>query len=1104
MFFMGKKVSIFCFLVFLLFGCQNTDEALFRKIPSSKTTIKFKNQLTATPELNILNYLYFYNGGGVAAGDFNNDNLIDLYFTSNQNEDKLYLNKGDFVFQDVTTLSNIDNETGWTTGVTHVDINNDGLLDLYVCKVDNDTNIKGRNLLYINQGNDASGVPTFKEDAISYGIGFSGFSTKAAFFDFDLDGDLDMFLLNHSAHPNRTYGKGSNRNSIDNKAGDRLYRNEEGHFIDISAEAGIFQGNIGYGLGLSLSDINNDGYPDIYVGNDFFENDYLYINQKDGTFEEQISKNTRTFGHTSHFSMGNDIADINNDGLTDIVSLDMLPEDLKTYKTSGLEYAYPTYQQYLKNGYHPQYMQNTLHLNRGENTFSEIANLSGISASEWSWGALLADFDNDGYKDLYVSNGIQGATNDMDFINFIANDNIQQRISKGMTNKDMTFIDEIPQKKVSNYFFKNTDGRSFKDVTKQWFTPETSFSNGCIYADLDNDGDLDIVVNNVNEEAYILQNNTEKENIKKALQVKLKGNKKNTFGIGAKIIAFNNDKEFSVENFPARGYLSSVSNRLHVGVGNDSIIDSLKIVWPNGYSQKLKQVPTNKIINLDIKNAKKSKFQKDTIKNSLLFKKQNVAIDFIHSEKNSIEFDRDPLIPFASTNEGPEISVADIDRNGLEDFFICGAKAQPSALYFQKAEGEFVKAQESLFQKDALNEDTSSIFFDANGDGFKDLLVVSGGNEFKSTQKLWPRLYINKKGEFIKDSLQFNAIAVNASKVLAVDFDNDSDMDVVITSDQVPWQFGKTPEQYLFENDGTGKFQNVTKKIAPDFKTIGNVKDMVWIDLNNDDFKDLVVVGHWMPISIFLNNGKSLKLQKSDDIETTNGWWNAIKAADFDNDGDIDIVAGNWGLNSKFNASLEKPITLYSTDFDNNGSIEPLVTYFYKEKETPFASKDELTKQMPYLNKEFLSYSDFANANIRDLFGSEKLNKAYKKRVFELASCYFENDGNGDFIKKELPFMAQVSTIQTIWLEDFDKDGYKDIFVAGNNYEISTQLGRMDGTHGLFLRFDKKSGFQWAKDWNINISGPARSIAKIKIGTKSHYAIGINNSNPIFLSKEEK
>ncbi len=1099
---MKRILGLFLAISLLCFACTKKEEKRFEKLASSDTNVKFKNELKDTPELNILTYLYYYNGAGVAAGDFNNDGMIDLYFTANQTEDQLYINKGDFVFENSTKISNISNDGNWTTGVTHVDINQDGLLDIYICKVGNYGSIKGKNLLYVNQGNNAEGLPLFKEDAAAYGLDFSGFSTQAAFFDYDLDGDLDMYLLNHSTHPNRNYGKGSLRTKIDSLAGDRFYRNENQKYIDASEDVGIFSSKIGYGLGLSITDINNDGYPDMYIGNDFFENDYLYINQKDGTFEEVISNNNQKLGHTTHFSMGNDIADINNDGLTDIVSLDMLPEDLETYKTSGLEYAFPTYQYYLKNGYAPQYMQNTLHLNLGNENFSEIGHLSGISATEWSWGALLADFDNDGFKDLYVSNGIKGATNDMDFINFIANDNIQKRIAKGMSKEDLSFIREMPQKKVANYFFKNNGDLSFKNTTESWSKKEVSFSNGSTYADLDNDGDLDLVVNNVDEEAYILKNkSSERDEQTTSISLTFKGAHGNRHGIGAKVIAYTPSGFITQENYSTRGYLSASPKTMHIGLGKHEIIDSLKVIWPGGAYQSIPSVPTNQKLIVDIKNAL------DTIPLKVKKRPYLIAVDsiipFVHSENPTVEFDREPLVPFANSNQGPSISVVDFNADGLDDFFISGAKRQASALFIQEHSGSFKKVQESLFSEDLINEDVSHVFFDATGNGFLDLLVVSGGNEFKSGEPLRPRLYMNKAGILEKDHIQFANFAINASKVSAVDFDADGDLDICISSDQVPQQFGKTPKQYLFQNNGKGSFEDVTKSMAPTFQNLGTVKDMVWVDLDANGYKDLIAIGHWIPISIFLNDGEQLKLQQIPTLEKTHGWWNAILAEDLDNDGDLDMVVGNWGENSKFKASVTQPVRLYNYDFDDNGSMEPLVTYYHKNKETPFASKDELVKQLPYLNKKFLSYQSFAKASLEDLFSEEKLNNASKKEVYLLASCYFENMGDGTYTIHKLPNIAQASSIHALLSQDFNQDGIKEVFIAGNNHEISTQLGRLDASHGLILRHTKNKGLQNLKQEKLDILGAARDIKTLKIQGVEHYIIGINNDAPIFLKKND-
>ncbi|MEC7770454.1 MAG: VCBS repeat-containing protein [Bacteroidota bacterium] len=1088
---------IFGFLLTLTGCTKNKSNTLFVLKDSNQTGIKFNNRLEQTPELNILNYLYFYNGAGVAAGDFNGDGLVDLYFTSNQGADKFYLNLGGFNFKDATTLSNLTNNTGWTTGVTHADVNNDGLLDIYVCKVGDHGTIRGQNLLYINQGNNDEGIPIFSEEAATYGLDFIGYSTQAAFFDYDLDGDLDMYLMNHSVNPNRSYGKGGKRKIVDSMSGDILYKNENGQYVDVSKEAGIYQGTIGYGLGLAISDINNDGYPDIYIGNDFFENDYLYINQKDGTFKETISNDDKKLGHTTHFSMGNDIADINNDGLSDILSLDMLPEDLETYKTSGLEYAYPVYQQYLKNGFAPQYMQNALHLNLDGENFGEIANLSGIDATEWSWGALFADYDNDGFKDLFISNGIQGVTNDMDYINYISNEEIQQNIEKGLSDKDMELINRLPKKKVQNYFYQNKGGTSFNNVTETWGPQLSSYSNGCVYADLDNDGDLDLVVNNVNQEAFVMENTLKGGNY---IKINFSGSPKNTFGIGAKAIVFGNKGRSVQENIVTRGFMSAKDNSLNFGVGKDSIIDSIQIIWPQGKFETLRRIRSNQVLQVSHSNASGNYFTEQQIQTEPPYSISK-SLDFIHKEYPTLDFDRNPLIPFAHSNEGPSIGVADINKDGLEDIFICGGKKQSSKLFLQDGEGNFNAHQSDIFEEDAINEDVDQTFADVDNDGDLDLIVVSAGNEFTNGKPLKPRLYRNTNGQLKKEDVVFDGIEVNASKVEAIDFDKDGDLDLFIASNAVPTKFGLKSEQYLMQNDGNGNFEEVTTIFAPGLKNIGNVKDFVWEDLDNNGFKDLILAGHWTPLTIFLNNGEQLLSQQNNGLEHTNGWWNAIELADMDNDGDLDILAGNWGLNTKFSASTEKPVTLYINDFDGNGSIETVVTHFHGDRETAFASKDELAKQMPFLNKKFLFYKDFAKASLEELFGSDKLKEATKRKVYMLGTSYFENDGSNNFKTKALPRLVQSSSVNDIYLVKNDKEKINEILMVGNNFEISTQLGRLDASHGFLLSNDENGNIEWKQ--SLGISGAARKIEKINNNGNDGFIITMNNDAPIFLVKKQ-
>jgi len=1095
-----RYIVILFFLPFVLFtSCNQTDTKLFHL--KNDTGINYINQLTPTKDLNILTYLYYYNGSGVASADFNDDGLQDLYFTGNQVEDKLYLNKGNFQFDDITAKSGIKNHDGWTTGITLVDINNDHLLDIYICKVGDYKHIKGQNLLYINQGTTKDNIPRFIEDASTYNLDIVSFSSQASFFDYDLDGDLDMYLLNHSVFPNRNYGNGNLRNQIDSLSGDRLYENIDGKFTDVSKKAKIFQGKIGYGLGVSTSDINNDGYPDIYIGNDFFENDYLYINQKDGTFEEIITKDQTKLGHTTHFSMGNDIADINNDGFTDIISLDMLPEKIETYKSSGFEFNNQIYKQYLKNGYRPQYMQNTLHINIGHNIFSEIAYVSGIAATEWSWSPLIADLDNDGFKDIFISNGIKGATNDMDFISFIANENIQKSINEGMSEKDLIFTKELPEKKTSNYFFRNNRDLTFTNVTNTWFKELPSLSNGSVYTDLDNDGDLDIVVNNVNEKAFILENKSDINIKNNYIKIKFKGSEKNRFGVGAKVIAYLGSLTISQENYITRGYLSAISPDITIGLGKHSILDSLTVIWPQGNFQTLKNIQSTSSVTVKHEDATGQYYQNNLQEKGFL---QNVEspITFIHKEYSSYEFNREPLIPYTKGYEGPNLAIADVNNDDLDDIYIGGAKKQSGGLFVQNKNGSFSISPQKAFNEHIINEDTDNIFFDADNDGDQDLFVVSGGNEFKTGIALNPRLYFNNNGIF-KLGKSFNAIEINAAVVKTFDFDRDGDLDIVIGANVLPQQFGKSAKNYLLENDGKGNFKDISKTTAYSFSNIGLVEDIEIVDVNNDKYLDLIVVGHWMPISIFINNGKDLKLQSNNKLSKTNGWWNTIKAEDFDKDGDIDFIAGNWGANTRLYASEREPITLYRNDFDDNGSIEPVITYFYKGIETPFSSKDELVNQLPFLNKKFLSYADFAKAKFEDLLPKEKIKSAYTKKVYELNSCYFENSGKGTFNMKKLPILTQTSSIKAVYLSDVNKDGFKDILIAGNDYEISTQLGRLDASHGTLLINDKNGFFTTSNNQMFDVAGAARDIKKIKVNGIEYFIVSVNNDMPIFLRNND-
>ncbi len=1067
---------------------------LFTLLPSKHTGISFVNQLQESPELNILTYLYYYNGAGVAVGDFNNDELEDLYFISNQGENRLYINRGKLKFEE-STSDILRDSTGWSTGVTVVDINNDGLQDIYICKIGTYKGIKGENKLFINQGVDKEGIPSFKEEASLYNLNISSFSTQASFFDYDLDGDLDMYLLNHSVHPNRTYGRGSKRKQIDSLSGDRFYQNNNGKFKDISIQTQIYQGAIGYGLGISTSDINNDGYPDIYVANDFFENDYLYINQKNGTFKDVISNKSIAIQHTSHFSMGVDIADINNDGLTDILTLDMLPEDLKTYKSSGTEYSFSIYNQYLKNGYQPQYMQNTLQLNRGNNKFSEIAFYAGIAATEWSWAPLIADYDNDGFKDIFISNGIKGATNDMDFISFIANDNIQKRIEKGMNKEDLTLINELPNKKTTNYFYHNNGDLTFKNTSNIWSETIPSYSNGAIYSDLDNDGDLDIVTNNINEKAFLYENRSDQLSVQNNfIKLKLKGNKSNPDAVGAKVFIYTKDKTQISEVFRTRGYLSSVTSVQHFGLGNSKTVDSIRVLWPDGYSSIKKNIKANQLLFLDIK---EEVFLQENEKNPLgVRENNNIGLRVKHQDYETKDFSIEPLAPYASSNEGPHITVIDVNKDGLEDVFIPGGRFKSASLFLQQADGEFIKSEQPDFGLFKRYEDIDQSFFDVDQDGDLDLFTVYGGNESYSNYQSAPALFINDQGTFKRQSEAFPDITINAAIVTKSDIDADGDIDIFIGSNAVPGKYGLVPKNYLFKNMGDGTFKEVTSTAALELYTLGNVSDAKFVDINNDMFDDLILIGHYMPITIMLNDGKgNFNREHNTSLKNTNGWWNAIEVHDMDQDGDLDIIAGNWGLNSRLTASIEEPIQLYLSDFDDNGKIDPIVTYFYKGKETPIATKDELVKQIPELNKKYLSYTTFAEADFQDYFSISKVKKAQKREVHILSTTYFENKGNLNFVAHKLPWEAQISSVHDILIDDINDDQYPDIILGGNTYEINTQLSRLDASYGVVLLNDKKNGFISCEQPVFSVKGAVRSIEKIIVKEEEYLLFGINNDS---------
>lgn len=1095
------KNRFFLLLVIWAISCNpgaRKDGKLFTWLSPSFTHVDFANQLTETEDMNMIEYLYFNNGGGVAAGDINNDGLTDLYFTSNQLPNKLFLNRGKLVFEDITLSAGVAGSGSWKTGVTMADVNGDNLLDIYVCQVGNYRTLTGKNQLFINQGN-----LTFKEEAKEYGIDFQGFSTQAAFFDFDKDGDLDMYLLNHSVHTARSYGDVSLRYERDSLAGDRLYRNDELNgrrvFNEVTKEAGIYSSQIGYGLGINVSDINNDGFPDIYISNDFHENDYLYINNGNGSFSEKL---TEEIEHTSRSSMGNDVGDINNDGLLDVFVLDMLPEDMKTRQMSGGEDDMELFDLKLKYGYHDQFVRNTLQLNLGGGKFSEIGRLAGIYATDWSWSPLICDLDNDGWKDLFITNGIFRRANDLDYVKFLTGGNRYNPVKDNRNVSDKELYEKMPLHSNTSYLYKNNRDLTFSNMAGEWGIDRKSFSNGSTYADLDNDGDLDLVVNNINEQAFIYENNSEKQKDNHFLSVSLKGNKLNPKGIGARVTIYSDGQQQVTEQFPVRGFLSSTSEVLHFGLGSSVTIDSLLVRWPDFSKQTIKNIQGDRLIKLDKKDATNQILPnlKESEAKKLFIPVQIDGLSYNHKEDGYSDFYRERLIPHSLSQEGPALAVGDVNGNGLEDLFVGGASGQASMIFVQQTKGDFKPLNKSDFSDDILADKVDAAFFDADNDRDLDLIVVHGGNEFSvGDNRLSAQLWINDgKGRFkdaVPGSLPFTAN--NSSCIRPCDFDRDGDVDLFIGSRSVPGAYGWSPNQLLLENDGTGHFKDITSVSAAEIQNIGMVTDASWMDYDKDGDKDLVIAGEWMNVSIFRNDhGKFTDVTQSAGLNDTSGWWNCLETLDIDGDGDLDIVAGNLGLNSMLKASGKEPVEMFLNDFDNNGSPDQVISSYQNGVSYPIATFDELVSQMPDLKRRYPNHSDFAGKTVAELLGNEKIGKSVVKKAILFESCLFENNGNGTFSIKKLPMSAQFSPINDLLSWDFNTDGTPDLLLVGNNYQVRPSLGRQDASFGWCLTGKKSHGFETLTpvQSGFEVNGASRKIVGIKIAGKQHFVVGINNS----------
>ena len=1067
---------------------------LFERLSPAKTGIYFENSLSVSEDFDVFRYRNFYNGGGVAISDINNDGLSDIFLISNMGENKLFLNKGDWKFEDITKLAGVGGKKVWSTGVSIADVNGDGWLDIYICNSGDLQGNSRENELFINNGN-----LTFSEQALQYGLADNGFSTHAVFFDYDKDNDLDCYVLNNSFRPVATLGYRNLRNERDADGGDKLFQNQNGHFVDVSEVAGIFGSVIGFGLGVTVGDINQDNWPDIYVSNDFYERDYLYINNQNGTFSESLSN---YMGHLSMFSMGADLADINNDGFPDIFSTDMLPEDDYRLKTVSSFETYDVYQLRVKNDYYHQFMRNMLQLNNGDGTFSEIGQLAGVDATDWSWGALLADFDNDSYREIFVCNGIFKDVINQDFVDFLGNDENVKSAMGGRKIDFRSFVDKMPSVKLSNYMFVQTGDLKFTNMAKGWGLDEPSFSNGAAYGDLDNDGDLDLVVNNVNQELFVYKNKTSETKNNNSISANFKGPGKNSFGIGASLRVYIGDQVLYYENTPMRGFQSSMDYKMIMGIGDHQMIDSICVTWPDSRIEILKEVAANQLLIFDYANTKNYTKTIKKIEPPLL--KESTFNQIGHTENSYNEFDRERLIYHMLSTSGPAFAVSDINNDGLDDFYLGGSTGNPGTIYIQTKSEKFVKHQSELFRLDSLADDVDAVFFDFDGDKDLDLYVVSGVTENSALgTPLLDRLYENtgiKNGLpiFSKTEGKLPPSYQAGSCVRQADIDNDGDQDLFVGNRVMSSYYGLLCDQTLLINDGAGGFKDLTNELAPQFKKLGMVTDAQWFDYDGNGFLDLIIVGDWMPITIFKNDGKKLiKVEDVPGLQNSEGWWNSIKGADLDGDGDSDFVLGNLGQNSKMRPSVESPISLYVNDFDQNGSVEPIFAFQKNGEDYPMALRPDIIKQMSSLKKKFVYYKDYADKSVKAIFDPILLQRATKHIFKEPNTLVLINLKEKGFERKILPVQAQFSPVYGITIDDFNKDKKADIVLGGNLFSVKPEIGRYDALYGLILLGDGLGNFRAinSSESGLKLSGEIRHIRSLRTKAGNILAFVRNNDS---------
>ena len=1141
----------FLFLVILISFIACTKEkqspTLFSLLPSEKTGIHFSNDLTYSEDFNPYIFKNFFNGGGVAIGDLDQDGLADVFFCGNMVDNKLYLNKGDFQFEDITEKARVASKSVWSSGVSFADVNGDGWLDIYVCKSGKPGGELRHNELFINQGLDENGNLQFEEKAEAYGIADEGLSAHAAFFDYDKDGDLDMYLLNNSLRPVGGFDiRPGLRDIRDPFGGNKLYRNElissnpppspiqrgknsmqskeisenskvispsgggRGEeiisFTDVSEQAGIYGSNIGYGLGVTIGDVNKDGWQDLHISNDFFERDYLYINQQDGTFKEDL---VNQINEISAGSMGADMADINNDGFPEIFVTDMLPETEDRYKAKMTFDNWNRYQLNVQNGYHHQFTRNVLQLNNGNSTFSEIGRLAGVHATDWSWSALLADLNNDGQKDIYITNGIYQDLMDQDYINYYSTD---PKIIGAIRNREkgaiLQLIDKMPSEPIPNYVFENNGNLIFSKQTVNWGLDQPSFSNGAAYGDLDNDGDLDLVVNNCNMPAFIYENRTDSLLQNNYLSFKLEGSTANTKALGAQITIKAGEEIFYQELVTSKGFQSSVDYTLVFGLGKHQQADKTTIDWPSGKTTQLINTPVNQSITLKESDAQPTTDNRQlTTDNPQLLSKitTNPPFTFQHQENNFSDFDRDRLLPQMVSTTGPKIATGDINGDGLTDVFIGGAAGQAGALFIQQPDGQFIATNQVIFEASKNSEDTDALFFDADGDGDQDLYVARGSNEFTGlAPQLIDRLYLNDgQGNFTQSPqrLPINSRTDNTSCVRAADFDQDGDMDLFVGIRMKSGVYGIPVSSYLLENDGKGNFTDIAKTKAPDLAQIGMVTDAIWADTDGDKDQDLVLVGDWMPIKILENQNGNLTHHSSlITHHSTAGFWNCIQAGDFNKDGAIDFVIGNHGQNTRLKATEKEPITMHVNDFDKNKSAEQIISVFNNGKAYPLALRHDLVMQLPNLKKKYLLYEDYKGQQVEDIFNEKQVRTAAKSTVYTTATSLLMNNGDGTFTLQALPVEAQLAPVHALLVNDINEDGNLDILIGGNFYRSKPELGIYDGSYGLLLAGDGQGGFAAlsAQQSGFSVKGEVRDIVQLPLTDKTLFIIGRNNEGLLF------